>query len=117
MRIPNGEFIGIPVPISLIDLARHLATRRHFVLKPCGRGNLEVLQVVAAPYGYAVTFAQEEEAMYLRYLGEREPGESTDKQPQTESEDYSCRAMDRFNRCQPLQRAWGFRASGAFRRR
>jgi hypothetical protein len=76
VRAHDNQAIRLPVPISLLELARHLATGKHFVLEPCNPRQVGTLQIVAAPYGYAASLVEGTRAILLRYLGQRRGSES-----------------------------------------
>ena len=52
MQACSATFTLLEAPITLAALAKHLATRQDFVLYPCQSSALNVLQLVAPPYGY-----------------------------------------------------------------
>ena len=69
----SAEYILLEAPLTLAELARHLATRKNFLLHPCGTGVGRALEVVARPYGYSVSFDAEEEVACLHYSGSTQP--------------------------------------------
>jgi hypothetical protein len=65
----STEYVLLEAPLTLAELARHLATRKNFLLHPCGGSVVRALEVVARPYGYEVSFDAEEEVARLQHSG------------------------------------------------
>ena len=63
----TADFALLEAPITLADLARHLATRKDFILYPCQASALNILQLVAPAYGYDAEFHPEAECVSLRH--------------------------------------------------
>ena len=61
----STEYVLLEAPLTLAELARHLATRKNFLFHPCGNSVVRALEVVARPYGYTVTFDAEGEVACL----------------------------------------------------
>jgi len=69
----SARFVLLEAPLTLAELARHLATRKNFLLHPCRASAVRTLEVVARPYGYEVSFEAEEEIACLQYRRSMEP--------------------------------------------
>jgi hypothetical protein len=67
MAACSATFTLLETPLTLAELAVHLATRQNFLLHPCRERALRALEIVAGPYGYDVTFHPEEELARLQY--------------------------------------------------
>ena len=74
----STQFVLLEAPLTLAELARHLATGKNFVLHPCGISVVRALEVVARPYGYEVIFDAKEEIVCLRHPGSAESCLCTD---------------------------------------
>lgn len=68
----STQFVLLEAPLTLAELARHLATGKNFLLHPCGISVVRALEVVAQPYGYEVIFDADEEIVCLRRRGTAE---------------------------------------------
>src|SRR5688572_12405863 len=69
----SARFILLEAPLTLAELARYLATRKNFLLHPCRNGAVRMLQLVAQPYGYEVSFDAEKEIVCLQYRQSTQP--------------------------------------------
>jgi hypothetical protein len=67
MQACATNFALLEAPITLAELARHLATRKDFILYPCQAGALNILQLVAPAYGYDAEFHPDGEYVTLRH--------------------------------------------------
>ena len=73
MQACAASFSLLEAPISLADLARHLATRKDFILYPCQASALNALQLVTPAYGYDAEFHAEGEFISLRHRRSDQP--------------------------------------------
>ncbi len=69
----SASFTLLNAPLTLAELAAHLATRKDFLLHPCRERSLRPLQIVAGPYGYEVLFDAEKELVTLQYRHSARP--------------------------------------------
>ena len=67
MQACAASFALLEAPITLAELAQHLATRQDFILYPCQASALNVLQLVAPAYGYDAEFHPQGEYVSLRH--------------------------------------------------
>ena len=73
MGLCTASFTLLDAPLTLAQLAGHLATRKNFLIHPCRERALRSLQIVAGPYGYDVVFDPEMELVALQYRHSLEP--------------------------------------------
>jgi hypothetical protein len=69
----SATFTLLDAPLTLAELAGHLATRKNFLLHPCRERALRAVQIVAGPYGYEVFFDREKELVTLQYRHSSRP--------------------------------------------
>lgn len=67
MASSRASFTLLNAPLTLAELAVHLATRKNFVIHPCRERSLRALHMVAGPYGYNVLFDADRELVTLEY--------------------------------------------------
>jgi hypothetical protein len=63
----RASFTHLTAPLTLAELAVHLATRKNFVIHPCRERSLRPLHMLAGPYGYNVLFDADRELVTLQY--------------------------------------------------
>jgi hypothetical protein len=73
VRFLDLNFTRLPVPISISEVARHLSSRRDFLIEPCDERDLVAVRMIATAYGYQATLRKTTRALYLEYIGTREP--------------------------------------------
>jgi hypothetical protein len=73
MATCSASFTLLDAPLSLAQLAGHLATRKNFLIYPCRERALRAIQMVAGPYGYEVVFDPDMELVALQYRHSTEP--------------------------------------------
>ena len=73
MATCSATFTLLDAPLTLAQLAIHLATRQNFLIHPCRERALRALQMVAGAYGYEITFDAAREMVRLQYRHTPQP--------------------------------------------